>query len=388
MANGIGQQQAANLGAIQQRRQALKDFAFGENMPMQGTSNLPVVGPDTFTEEDLKIGQQSPNTPAGMFAFGEDVPLQDMTGLEIAADKIETSSDDELNEAAGMSPAQVQTAVAKGRSDAVTGEDSLSNMEKIALASLALMPVLGGLIEPEGGAEIGLGAAGLALQKGGETAIKVKELQDKKQAEQAKLQKDLADTLLKREDTIIKRKSKLQERWEKNKTHQSFRNVQAAAQKLAVTLRASETGIGDTAAIINLMKILDEGSVVREGEQALIARSQGLQSAWTQFKGMWRGKRLTPEAIREMKRIGKEMALVHLEDLKATAKKIRAEAVSQGVNPDEVVTLEQSVDKWKQNLDDAFKFEAMNRKFDTTPAKSTGSPTVDRMMEKKGSLFK
>jgi hypothetical protein len=128
-----------------------------------------------------------------------------------------------------------------------------------------------------------------------------------------------------------------------------------------LTSATSDTAASDLDLVYGLAKVMDPGSVVREGEFETVRKSQAIPE---QIKGYWRflleGKgKLPPQARKEMLGVARNrLSAFRGEALKATDR-FRGLSQQQGIDPSLVVRDIPEVPEFnlppKQNLDDAKK---------------------------------
>lgn len=331
------------------------DFAMGNRPPAQ----------EGFTEEELPFDE-----PKKSPSFAPDF-LRGIT---------ESASDEALEESPKhlSTPEGIQSLLAKGKRDASDEggtTDSLTSSEKIALGLLAVMPLIGGVISGDDeGALIGAGAAGRGLAAfGKEKAVEQKETA-KQRAATTKAQAA-------QQKVTLDRQAKLQKDWVNNKTRERFEKIKTAAQAVAVSVKKSKTGIGDTAAIIGFMKLLDPGSVVREGEQAILEAAQGrLAQARNVLGKFTKGKRLTPGAMAELKEISQDLVDIHLGLMENRVAEARQQAESQGIDPDTIVP-PGFMDQQRKALDEAFNFDEVSQ---TEPDQIPNTPMTPQELDDVG----
>jgi hypothetical protein len=305
------------------------DFAFTPQ-------NIPAPTQQGFTEEDL------PPTPRqqGLPGFTEEnlppTPSQvDPAVIEFVKGATGAASDETLADVPKtlQDPEAVNLLLRKAKTDASDEggfTDSLTSAEKIALGMLAILPVIGGAIGGEEGALIGVGAGGQGLVAGG----KVQFARDK--ALGAEISKQRATSAAKKsEDRKLQRDVKKD--WRKDKIRQSYINMKGARGRLSSAL-SGKIGLSDVAAITLFLKVLDEGSVAREGEVALVQASQSIKGRIENLLNIHKGRRLSDEAKHEIRRLSDEMVSVHGSLLKDRASEFRQEATNLDLNPDDIVT--------------------------------------------------
>jgi hypothetical protein len=277
---------------------------------------------------------QSPEDTSG--GFTEETIPQEEPIPDFLKGIVDQATDQELMDAPKTlgDPQALKSVLDRARKDASDEDgftDSLTSGEKIALGLLAVLPVIGGVVG--GGTEgalIGAGAAGKGLAAFGgvkqqEGVATRKQLAAERKASAAKEAKSRDIT------------RGLNKDWRNDKVRASFLNTQGAVKKLNAALRG-KGGQADVAAIISFMKILDEGSVVREGEVALIRASQSVRDRWDNLKGTLRGAKLGAQSKAQIKKLADEMVAIHGEQLRQRANEFRNEAANLQINPDFIVT--------------------------------------------------
>lgn len=106
--------------------------------------------------------------------------------------------------------------------------------------------------------------------------------------------------------------------------------VQAGAQL--------ETGAGDIATVIGFMKILDPGSVVREGEFATAENAQGVPDRVRSiYNRLLTGQRLSPQVREEFVQAAESLARRKLSEQTGVVEQFRTEAGRAGIDPDRVI---------------------------------------------------
>ena len=287
--------------------------------------------PQNFAK-NFGLGNQSPPSPG----FSEQNIEDPVIGAAQGA--IEAADDQTLSEVPKILGDQnsVQALMMKADRDA-SGEggftDSLTTTEKVALATLAILPLLGGALGGEEGALMGVGATGQGI------AVAAKaELEDQRltSAAMAKNKTEMAKSG--RDTKVLDRKitKDLLQEWRKDPLANGYREIKGKLENIQDALKKSG-GIRDTVAIVDLFKIIDENSAVKEGEAQLIADSQGLHQRFLAFTEKYEGTRLGPEAKQEIMDIARGMVHVRKRQLDARANEFRREATELGIDPNVIV---------------------------------------------------
>lgn len=111
----------------------------------------------------------------------------------------------------------------------------------------------------------------------------------------------------------------------------SYRQVSSLAQK------PGATSADDTALTFSFMKMLDPGSVVREGEFALVGKSAGLPDQIVMaLQRVDEGKALTPTIRAKLRETAATIMLQRRAAYDAQARNYRAIATDMGANPDQL----------------------------------------------------
>jgi hypothetical protein len=203
---------------------------------------------------------------------------------------------------------------------------SLTNAEKIALGTLALAPILGGLIGGEKGALAGAAAS----SKGVQTFANIN-LSQEAAANKAALK---SGTPLAK---LNKRAGELVQGLEKRKAFQSFAETENAARKL-IAFSRSDNPITDVAAIQTLLKVLDPRSVAREAEVAGVkmaaSAEQALTNLWQGLKG---ASAIGPEQKKAMREIARTIMQVQANILNKDIDTVRRGAENEGIPGDLII---------------------------------------------------
>lgn len=98
------------------------------------------------------------------------------------------------------------------------------------------------------------------------------------------------------------------------------------------------TGAGDIATVIGFMKILDPGSVVREGEFATAENAQGVPDRIrTLYNRLLSGERLSPQVREEFVQAAETLARQKLAEQERVVERFTQEAQRLGIDPDRVI---------------------------------------------------
>lgn len=101
---------------------------------------------------------------------------------------------------------------------------------------------------------------------------------------------------------------------------------------------AQDSGAGDIALVYGYMKILDPGSVVREGEFATAETAGGVAQQYINlYNKLLQGQRMTPEVRNQFIASAKSLAERKKSEFDAHAQRFSGFAQQYGINPDEVV---------------------------------------------------
>src|SRR5690606_29319573 len=112
----------------------------------------------------------------------------------------------------------------------------------------------------------------------------------------------------------------------------------ARLKRISAQAAEDPTGAGDVAFIFSLMKMLDPGSVVREGEFANAEQAQGiLQRVMVQYNKALRGERLTPETRAAFERVADTVAEGTRAGLRPVIDRYSSFAQQSGLDPVTVV---------------------------------------------------
>lgn len=116
-----------------------------------------------------------------------------------------------------------------------------------------------------------------------------------------------------------------------------FVTVQAAYTTLQ-SLRDNPSATSDVGLIISVMKVMDPGSVVQQGEQETASKTAGIPDyVWSWYQKAQTGERLTPEQRADFVRTAKHYYDTRLADQQRIDLQFRGMATRAGYNPDDVV---------------------------------------------------
>jgi hypothetical protein len=129
----------------------------------------------------------------------------------------------------------------------------------------------------------------------------------------------------------------------------NFKDVRSAyLQVRALASKPNPTPADDTALTFSFMKMLDPGSVVREGEFALVGRSAGLPDQIVmQLAKVDQGKGLTPTIRARLVETAAQVLLQRRATYDQQAETYRSIALDMGANPDQLV---ESPTKWRGRI--------------------------------------
>ena len=118
----------------------------------------------------------------------------------------------------------------------------------------------------------------------------------------------------------------------------NFREVEASYRQVR-QLAASGSATDDVGLIFSFMKMLDPGSVVREGEYALVGRAQGLTGrALLALQRIDSGQSLTPDLRREVAQTANQVYQSRLQRYNELENQYRTYAQEDGIDPNRVVS--------------------------------------------------
>lgn len=117
-----------------------------------------------------------------------------------------------------------------------------------------------------------------------------------------------------------------------------YRTVETAYQQVQRLSQNSGNPADDVALTFSFMKMLDPGSVVREGEYALVGRAQGLTGrALVALQRIDSGEALTPELRRDLRETAGRVLESRRARYEALESQYRGYAEEDGIDPDRVV---------------------------------------------------
>ena len=151
----------------------------------------------------------------------------------------------------------------------------------------------------------------------------------------------------------------------------NFKDVAASYRQVrALASRPNASPADDTALTFSFMKMLDPGSVVREGEFALVGRGAGLPDQIVmQLARVDQGKGLTPTIRARLVETAAQIMLQRRAAYDGVASNYRQIAQDLGVNPDQLV---EDPAKWRTRIKPQAGASAARR-----PAGSAGKPSLD-----------
>lgn len=119
-----------------------------------------------------------------------------------------------------------------------------------------------------------------------------------------------------------------------------YREVEAAYRQVQQLTQNTGNAADDIATVFSYMKMLDPGSVVREGEYALVGRAQGVVGqALTALQRLDSGQQLTPELRRALRESAGRVLESRRQRYDAVAQQYRGYAQEDGFDPNRVVPL-------------------------------------------------
>lgn len=127
-------------------------------------------------------------------------------------------------------------------------------------------------------------------------------------------------------------------RTEFNNLTKNDRDIALAYSKIQSSA-SNPSAAGDIALIINYMKMLDPGSVVREGEFATAANAGGVEdSVRARYNSVVNGERLSAEQRRDFVDASGRVLQPYRDQFEATKSRYSTLATDQGLQPSQVVT--------------------------------------------------
>lgn len=130
----------------------------------------------------------------------------------------------------------------------------------------------------------------------------------------------------------------LRKEWLKNKQTITTQDVAAAAGKVAKVAGGPPSAAGDISLVFSYMKLLDPGSVVREGEQALARNAAGVpERIRTLYNNVLEGESLSPNQRRDFAKRAVDLYDVHWQKQKAFNQAFEGLAERGGLDPRNVV---------------------------------------------------
>lgn len=131
--------------------------------------------------------------------------------------------------------------------------------------------------------------------------------------------------------------NKLRNEWLKNPQTKTAQEVSASVGKVRESAK-DPSAAGDIALIFNYMKLLDPGSVVREGEFATAQNAAGVPDRVRNFYNqLATGERLNPAQRSDFTNRAEQLYNVHVQRQQAFNKEFEDLAKRQGLNPANVV---------------------------------------------------
>lgn len=134
------------------------------------------------------------------------------------------------------------------------------------------------------------------------------------------------------------KETKLRSEWLKNKQTQTTQDVAAAAGKVAAVATGKPSAAGDVSLVFSYMKLLDPGSVVREGEQALARNAAGVpERLRTLYNNIRAGESLSPNQRADFAGRAVDLYDVHWKQQQSFNKQFRELATRNELVPENVV---------------------------------------------------
>lgn len=116
------------------------------------------------------------------------------------------------------------------------------------------------------------------------------------------------------------------------------KNFKSIAQSYGKVLATDPTAAGDVSLIFAYMKMLDPGSVVREGEQATAANAAGVPARISNlYNRVLTGEKLVPEQRVDFRKQAQNIYDLELQNQSFNIARYRNIAESKGFNPEEIV---------------------------------------------------
>lgn len=117
----------------------------------------------------------------------------------------------------------------------------------------------------------------------------------------------------------------------------NFKDVAASYQQVRALAKPNASAADDVALTFSFMKMLDPGSVVREGEYALVGRTAGLDDQIIMgLQKIDQGKGLTPEIRTKLVNAAAQIMLQRRKQYDNVAGQYRQLAADAGANPDQL----------------------------------------------------
>jgi hypothetical protein len=136
-------------------------------------------------------------------------------------------------------------------------------------------------------------------------------------------------------DRATKEEIKLSESYRRHPTIQAFDKISAQFGKIK---SAQDTAAGDLSLIFSYMKILDPGSVVREGEFATAQNAGGIDDTLANiYNNVASGERLTDSQRKEFTAQAEKLMQAQADDSDRIRVQFTEEAKRLGLNPDRIV---------------------------------------------------
>lgn len=140
-------------------------------------------------------------------------------------------------------------------------------------------------------------------------------------------------------ERLTDQETKLRDKWLSNPQTKISQEVAVAAGKVrAIGNDPKPSAAGDLSMIFNYMKLLDPGSVVREGEFATAQNATGVpQRVQNLYNNLLRGERLNPNQRQDFVSRAEQLYNVHWERQKAFNDAFEELAIKSGLDPKNII---------------------------------------------------
>lgn len=239
-----------------------------------------------------------------------------------------------IGQGVGEAIGQAGTGIAGGIGQGVNliGQ-GIGEMNKTPEGRLALRELVGAALRGVGQEDLGVGVQQFAQRvytpEAQRALFETKQKIETKKAERkavAEAEKAQRET----EKEIRTQENKL--RTEFNPFKKQFQEAQTAQDKVVKSL-ARQTAAGDVSAVFAYMKVLDPGSVVREGEQATARNAAGVpERIRNAYNRTLTGESLTPEQRQDFLETSQSLFESEKDKYEANKKVYEDIAVRQGLN--------------------------------------------------------